>query len=172
MVGVGGDGRRRWLSRLAVATGLAAALTGCSRKEPARTLQDIEVSDAYAVEPVSSEVAAVYLTIRNHGTVADTLLGARTPVAAMVFLHRMGGLGGAVMRAQAGAEVPAGGLLQLRPGGLHLMLMNLASQPHAGDTIDMTVELRRAGAVALRVPVVSYLEAGERAAVGTPDDNR
>jgi len=84
----------------------------------------------------------------------------------------MGGLGGAVMRAQAGAEVPAGGQLHLRPGGLHLMLMNLASLPHAGDTVDITVEMRRAGAIALRVPVVSYLEAGERAAVGGPDDNR
>jgi len=150
----------------------AAAVAGCSPKEPDRTLEDIEVSDAYAVEPVSSEVTAVYLTIRNHGTVPDTLLGARTPIAAMVSLHRMGGLGGAVMRAQAGAEVPAGGQLQLRPGGLHLMLMNLASLPHAGDTVDITVEMRRAGAIALRVPVVSYLEAGERAAVGGPDDNR
>jgi len=50
--------------------------------------------------------------------------------------------------------------------------MNLASLPHAGDTVDITVEMRRAGAIALRVPVVSYLEAGERAAVGGPDDNR
>jgi len=158
-----------WLAAAMVA---AVVVTGCAPKEPARTLQDIEVSDAYAVEPVSSEVTAVYLTIRNHGTVADTLLGARSSIAAMVSLHRMGGLGGAVMRAQAGAEVPADGQLQLRPGGLHLMLMNLARLPHAGDTIDMTVELRRAGAVALRVPVVSYLEAGERATVGGPDDNR
>lgn len=134
--------------------------------------QGIEVSDAYAAEPVSREVGAVYLTIRNLGTVADTLMGARTPIAGMVHIHRMAGMGMSQMRMTASLEVPAGGLVQLRPGDLHLMLMNLTGMPHAGDTIDLTLVLRHAGDVALRVPVVSYLEVGERAAVGVPDDTR
>jgi len=148
-------------------------LAGCTPGDRgSQDVQSIEISDAYAAEPVSRDVAAVYLTIRNHGTTADTLVGARTPIAAMVHVHRMAGMGLSQMRMTSLLEVPAGGRLQLRPGDLHLMLMNLTSMPHAGDTIDLTLELRHAGDVTLRVPVVSYLEVGERAAVGAPDDAR
>ena len=158
---------------VAAAAACVVALVGCARAERAtRSVATIEVVDAYAVEPVTGDVAAVYLTIRNHGSMADTLAGAQTPIAAMCELHRMGGMGAAQMREQAEEEVPAGGQLQLRPGGMHLMLMRLNRIPHVGDTVDLTLRLRHAGEIALRLPVVSYLEAGERAAVGTPDDTQ
>jgi len=132
----------------------------------------VTVADAYAAEPLSRETGAVYLTIENAGSRPDTLLGASTPIAAMTHLHRMAGPGTAQMRSQEVAEVPAGGSLRLRPGGLHLMLLSLTSQPRAGDTIDLTLRLQHAGTLAVRVPVVSYLEVGERAAVGEPVNPR
>lgn len=129
----------------------------------------VTVVDAYASEPVTVDVGAIYLTIGNDGEVADTLVSASTPLAEMVHLHRMTGIGGARMRVQEVAAVPARGQLRLRPGGQHLMMMNLSSRPTAGDTIDLTLEFRHAGTVHVRVPVVSYLDVSERAAVGTPD---
>jgi copper(I)-binding protein len=152
---------------------MAALGAGCRKAGDGRqAIEDIAVSDAYAAEPVSTDVAAVYLTIRNHGTIPDTLTGARAPIAGMAHLHRMAGIGGAQMRAIEAVEVPAGGQLQLRPGSLHIMLMALTRRPRVGDTIDVTVQLLRAGDVAVRVPVVSYLEVGERATVGTQDAPR
>ena len=126
----------------------------------------VVVTDAYAAEPVSRETGAVYLTIENRAEVADTLVDAWTPIASMAHLHRMRGSGGTQMRAQDVAEVPAGGRLRLRPGDLHLMLMTITAMPRVGDTIDLTLEFRHAGAVTVRVPVVSYLEVSERATVG------
>jgi copper(I)-binding protein len=140
---------------------------------PSVTAAAISVLDAYAAEPVTLDVAAVYLTIRNNTGEADTLVGVETPIAAMANLHRMVGPSGAPqMRAVSGAEIPAHGQLQLRPGGLHLMLMNLVTLPHAGDTVDLSLEFQHAGTIAVRVPVLSYLEVGERAAVGSGQEQQ
>ena len=125
------------------------------------------MEDAYAAEPVTLDAGALYLTVRNTGDGADTLDGVSAGIAGMAHLHRMARMGGVRMQALDGAEVPAGGSLRLVPGGLHIMLMNLRRLPVAGDTIAVTLRFRRAGAVQLRVPVVSYLEVGERAAVGS-----
>jgi copper(I)-binding protein len=132
----------------------------------------IAVTDVYAAEPVSRETGAVYLTIENRADAPDTLIGAWTPIASMAHLHTMAGAAGAAMETSAAAEIPAGGALQLRPGGLHLMLMTITAMPHAGDTIDLHLEFAHAGAVTVRVPVLTYLEVSERAAVGAQRDSR
>jgi copper(I)-binding protein len=160
---VGGRGRR-WI----VLTILLGAGCGTGGQE-GRAPEGIELSDAYAAEPVTTDVAAVYLTIRNHGATPDTLTGAQTPIAGMVHVHRMAGIGGAQMRATEAVEVPARGQVQLRPGSLHLMLMSLTRRPQVGDTIEITLQFARAGAISVRAPVVSYLDVSERATVGAQE---
>jgi hypothetical protein len=147
---------------------LGVACGGAPPEEP----RGIEVLDAYAAEPVSTDVAAVYLTVWNHGDAPDTLTGAETPLAGMVHLHRMGGTDGSRMQATDAIEVRAGERVHLRPGDLHFMLMRLTHRPIVGDTIVLTVRFARAGAVSVRVPIVSYSEVGERATVGSPDELR
>lgn len=158
----GGRGR----SRAVAAVAAIAAAAACATNPDQLPEAGLVVTEAYAAEPVTREVGAVYLTIENRTDAADTLVSAWTPVASMVHFHRMTGRGGARMRTQDVAEVPAGGRLQLRPGGLHLMLMSITAMPQAGDTIDITLNFRNAGAVLVRAPVVSYLEVNERATVG------
>ncbi len=150
----------------------AAVVVACAG-QPEVSGATVSVLDAYSAEPVTLDVAAVYLTIRNNTAKPDTLVGVETPIAATANLHRMvGSTGAPQMRAVSGAEIPAHGQLRLRPGGLHLMLMNLVTLPHAGDTVDLTLEFRHAGTIAVRVPVLSYLEVGERAAVGGGQEQR
>ena len=149
----------------------AVAVAACSG-QPQSGGATIAVADPYAAEPVSLDVAAVYLTIVNTGEEPDTLLGARTPIAAKVDLHRMTGMGAGQMRPVHAAEIPARGQLRLRPGALHLMLMDLTTRPHVGDTIDLALELQHAGIISVRAPVLSYLEVGERAAVGSDPQRR
>jgi hypothetical protein len=151
-----------------VAVRVALLVVAACARSPADTLA---ITDPYAAEPVSREVGAVYLTIRNRSQQPDTLLGASTPVALMVHLHRMAAEGATgSMRTTDVAEIPAGGALELKPGGLHLMLMTLTSRPRVGDTIDVTLDLAHHGLRTVRVPVVSYLEVAERAAVGGRGD--
>lgn len=142
--------------------GIAAACGPAPRQDRALT-----VGDAYAAEPATAEAAAVYFTVWNGTETADTLVGAVTAIAAVAGLHQQMTMGGMTHMMRAGPlVVPAGGELRLEPGGTHLMLEQLAGRPRVGDTIDVTLEFTRAGAIPLRVPVISYVDVSNRAAHG------
>src|SRR5262245_1688090 len=69
---------------------------------------------------------AVYVTISNRGSAADALLSASSNVANTVELHETVAQDGKmVMRPLPKIEVPAGGTLEMKPGGYHIMLLGL-----------------------------------------------
>jgi periplasmic copper chaperone A len=147
--------------------GIAAACGPAPRGAAARQDRALTVGDAYAAEPATGAAAAVYFTVRNGTEAADTLVGAVTPIAATAGFHRQTRMGAMVHMEPVGPlVVPAGGELRLEPGGTHLMLEQLAGRPRVGDTIDVTLEFTRAGAIPLRVPVISYVDVSNRAAHG------
>jgi len=68
------------------------------------------------------------------------LVSASSPVAGMTELHRMTMENGVMrMRAVPGIDLPAGKPAQLKPGGFHLMLMNLKRQVKEGETVRITL---------------------------------
>ena len=54
-----------------------------------------------------------------------------------------------------GIAIPAGGEVTLQPGGIHLMLLDLAAPLVEAGTVELTLEFETAGAVTLTVPVTS-----------------
>lgn len=98
--------------------------------------------------------SAVYLSLRNSGGAADTLLGGETPVAGAVEIHESF-LEDDVMRMRAVGplEVPPGGVVDLKPGGLHVMLIDLRESLVAGDTLSLTLRFSVSGPLTLRVPI-------------------
>lgn len=80
------------------------------------------------------------------------LVGVSTPVAAVAEIHEMK-MDGDVMRMRpAGVlELPAGRTVELKPGGLHLMLMDLKQPLPAGSSVPLTLVLRDARGVESRV---------------------
>lgn len=95
---------------------------------------ELEVSAAWARPvPSATGTGGVYLVIANRGPAEERLLGIETPVAARAELHETTVEGGvASMRPVGELAVPAGGRVELAPGGLHLMLLGLKS-PLARD---------------------------------------
>ncbi len=73
------------------------------------------------------------------------LVGVSSPVAGVAEVHEMKMEGDVMrMRAVAGLDLPAGKAVQLKPGGYHLMLMDL-KQPLQKDTqIPVTLILQNA----------------------------
>ena len=69
------------------------------------------------------------------------LLSVSTPVAGVVEIHEMAMEGDVMkMRARpAGLLLPAGKAVALKPGGYHVMLMDLKQQLKAGDTVPVTL---------------------------------
>jgi copper(I)-binding protein len=97
---------------------------------------------------------AVYVTIRNGGAAPDALVSARTDAARTVELHETVNEGGVMkMRPLPKFEVVAGGAVEMKPGGHHLMLLGLTRDLHPGDTVSVTLTFEKAGAMTIEAPV-------------------
>ncbi len=103
--------------------------------------------------PPGVTTAAAYLTVTNEGA-ADRLLGASSPAAQQVLLHaEVEEHGLQHMRHLEGVEVPAHGNLELAPGQMHLMLVDIAAPLKPDTTIKMTLRFEKAGDITIDVPV-------------------
>ena len=90
-----------------------------------------------------------YLKLQNSGP-ADRLVGASAPVSSSVELHSMTMEGDVMrMRQLEAIDVPAGKTVELKPGGLHLMLMGLKAPLKAGDSFVLKLRFEKAGEVAV-----------------------
>ncbi len=103
----------------------------------------IKVENAWlqAVPPVA-EATAAYMRIRNLGQSPLKLIGASSPIAAKIepmITTRQERNGQEVMGMKSvdHLEIPAGGLLELKPGGNHLMVMGLTSHPKEGERVKL-----------------------------------
>ena len=72
--------------------------------------------------PTMTGNGAIYVTIRNHGSESDALVSAISSAATTVELHETVAVGGTMMmRPLPKFAVPAGGTLEMKPGGYHMM---------------------------------------------------
>jgi hypothetical protein len=68
------------------------------------------------------------------------LVEARSPVANVVELHEMAMVDNVMkMRAISGLALPAGRVVELKPGGYHVMLIDLKQQIKDGDVVPVTL---------------------------------
>ena len=101
-----------------------------------------------------SGAGAAYMTIRA-GAVADRLVSASAAVAGKVELHDHIRDGNVMrMRKIETIEIPAGGAAELKPGGLHVMLIGLKAPLKTGESFALTLVFEKAGAVTVKVPVL------------------
>ena len=115
----------------------------------------IKVEHAYtrATMP-GQQVAGGFMKIENKGGPADQLVSASSPVASEVQLHEMAMDGNVMkMRQVKDIPVPAGGSVELKPGGLHIMFMNIKAPLTAGETVPVKLKFAKAGEVEVKMPV-------------------
>jgi copper(I)-binding protein len=68
------------------------------------------------------------------------LVSASTPVAGVVEIHEMAMVNDVMkMRQISALDLPAGQTVALKPGGYHVMLMDLKQPLSAGDTVPVTL---------------------------------
>jgi len=105
----------------------------------------IEVRDAWVREvPPTSSMSAAYMVIENKGDEGDKLVGASTNIAKVVELHET--VNGKMRRVKA-IEVPAGKSVELKPGGYHIMLIDLTKKPKEGEKVELTLKFEKSGEV-------------------------
>ncbi|HMN72879.1 MAG TPA: copper chaperone PCu(A)C [Rhodoblastus sp.] len=105
--------------------------------------------------PAGAPVGAGYVTLKNTGAAADKLLSATAPdVAGKVEIHEMSMDNGVMkMRPVNGLEIPAGKSVELKPGGYHIMFMQLKHPLKAGETVKGVLTFEKAGAVPVEYKV-------------------
>ena len=99
--------------------------------------------------------SAVYMMLTNPGDSPDRLISAAADVADAVEIHESI-MDGDMMRMQqvpGGIEIPANGQVELKPGGLHVMLIGLTRDLNPGETVPVTLQFEQAGAVTVEAEV-------------------
>lgn len=144
------------IHRRTMIAGLAAAglLANATHAQEATT-ETLEISGAFGrATPPTSKAGVVFLTIRSLGPV-DRLVGYITPACNRPELHtHIDNNGIMQMRQVEAIDVPAGGVVELKPGGLHLMMIDLNGPLIEGETIPVTLEFENAGPVEIEVPIL------------------
>jgi len=145
----------RRLILLLTVLGLVAA--GCGGGE------DISIDGQWARNsPVSAERGAVYMNITSAD--GDRLLSASvdSSIAATVEVHETvpaegesGDDGMAMMMMQEvdAIDLPAGETISLKPGGYHIMLIDIARPLEIGQKFNVTLNLEKAGEQVVEVEV-------------------
>jgi copper(I)-binding protein len=130
---------------------------------PAVAQIQIENGWARATAP-GAKIAAGYMTIRNAAATPDKLVAASSPAAERVETHLTVKDGDIFrMREVKGYEIPARGSFELKPGGAHLMLVNIKAPFKDGDKIPLTLRFERAGEVKIELQVGRLTDAGKHA---------
>lgn len=124
---------------------------------------DVMVINAFArasATPVAKSGAA-YVTVMNHGTEADRLLSLSSPAARFAELHTSRMDGDVMKMEPAGIiDLPPNATVEMKPGGMHVMLMGLAAPLKEGESVDLVLHFERAGDVTVSVPVGSTAAGG------------
>ena len=122
------------MKRLVAAAVLFAA--ACAAQAQTAPVQVDQAWARASVQGQSGTGAFMTLTARE----PLSLVGVATPVAGVAEVHEMKMEGEVMkMRAIPALELPAGKPVQLKPGGYHLMLMDLKQQLKAGETVPLTL---------------------------------
>ena len=136
--------------RIVVAFLLLAAV-GCGQEH---TGDPIVVRDAWIREPPPRSPAAGYLVIENRGGDPVELVAVATEAAAQTEIHVMEYKDDRMtMRRVAKLQVPAGEEVALKPGGTHLMLMELRRPLRDGDEVELALRFDDGKERRIQMPV-------------------
>jgi copper(I)-binding protein len=115
----------------------------------------IEVHEPWARNALKGENGVVYMTLHNHTSVNAELLGASSDAAQAVEIHesRMSDDGVMQMIPQDSVPLAAGEEVEFKPGGLHIMLVDLNQDLVTGDHITLTLHFANYADITLSVPV-------------------
>lgn len=129
----------------------------CALAAPSAALAQVAVMDPWVRGTVPAQKATgAFMQLKSAKDAA--LVGVTSPIAGIVEIHQMK-MEGAVMRMGAvpRLELPAGKVVDLKPGGYHVMLMDLRQPLKEGDSVPFTLAFQDKGGVRytldVKVPV-------------------
>ena len=134
-----------------IVSALLLVIIGCGQEH---TGDPIVVRDAWIREPPPRSPAAGYLVIENRGGDPVELVAVATEAAEQTEIHVMEYKDDRMtMRRVAKLQVPAGEEVALKPGGTHLMLVELRRPLRDGDEVELVLRFGDGKEKRIRMPV-------------------
>lgn len=118
----------------------------------------VQVTDVWGrPSPMMAQSGAFYMTIENKGAEDDALLRVETAACGVTELHEssMDDAGVMQMRPVEGGriEIPAGGTVTLKAGGLHVMCLQMPQAFATGEKIPLTLVFENAGTLPIEAEI-------------------
>ena len=106
--------------------------------------------------PMAGSNGAIYFTVMNGTAQADRLMAVESDVAATTEMHESINENNVIRMEPRpdGFEIPAGGSVELAPGGKHVMLTNVKQPLMEGESIAITLRFDHAGPISVTVPIL------------------
>ncbi|MEW6514528.1 MAG: copper chaperone PCu(A)C [Pseudomonadota bacterium] len=138
-----------------ILAGLLATAINAGIAHAAGAADQITVNDAYIRQaPPGAMATGAFMVIRNAGPDEVRVVKAASTVSRFTELHTHLNEGGVMkMRQVKDIPVPPGGEAVLKPGGLHVMLIEMRLSLREGDMVPITLGLDDGSSKVISVPV-------------------
>ncbi|MBN2646941.1 MAG: copper chaperone PCu(A)C [Thiotrichales bacterium] len=141
-------------------TAMAFALLSAmgSHAALASQAEQIEIENPFAREvPPMAPASASFMQLNNLSDQAIDLVQAYSDAAQTVELHTHTNDGGVMrMRKIEKISIPANGMTELKPGGLHIMLISPTKPIKVGETVEVELEFVDGSRKLVAMPVKSF----------------
>lgn len=113
------------------------------------------IHDPYVrLVPPGTKTSGTFMVIKNTSSVDRQLLKAESPAAQMVQLHTHLNENGVMkMREVQNIDIKANSQTELKPGGYHIMLINLMQELKEGDIVPITLSFDDGSKKLIQAPV-------------------
>jgi len=107
--------------------------------------------------------SAGFMMVKNSGSEEDVLLSVSGDFGKKLEVHQSKMVDGIMKMAHQkdGVVIPAGGMVEFKPGSYHLMFMGLEKPFVKGETYTVVLEFKHAGSMEVVLPVMDMPKAGE-----------
>ncbi len=143
---------KKMLFALLVLSLLALGLSAC---QSAPKGPEIEISEVWGrPSPMAAGNGAAYMLISNVGAEDDKVIAAYSDVAETTELHDMTMENDVMKMFHVDSyDVPAGGSVQLAPGGKHIMFIGLYDQLEIGQIVEVELEFEKSPNMVIQVEI-------------------
>jgi hypothetical protein len=121
---------------------------------PALAADQVKIEQPWMRFIIKARPAAGYMTLRNDGDKAVTLIGATSPACGMLMLHKSKQEKGIEkMQHVTVVPVPPHGTVSFAPGDYHLMCMEPQAGMKVGASVPVTLKFKGGESVTAQFPV-------------------
>jgi copper(I)-binding protein len=120
------------------------------------TIGPVATEEASDAQPMmmAGLTSAAYMTLENHSDQTERLISVTSDAAAVVEIHETS-MENDVMQMHPvdGVDIPANGSAELKPGGLHIMLMDVQRDLQPEDIVTLTLTFESGLELIIEAPV-------------------